>query len=168
MVKIEDTRIEIWTKTVAFAAVFVYVCGYLIITIRNANFGFSAGDILKPRILATGTTFLMLCLIPTYLAQRILPLQPSKTTKDLAKWWLALLGYVLEVMSLVFIHSLIVHADPPATTLAHFKWEDLLELGVAVMVVSAASYLLVSGIRHVEKHPKLVIASCLACSTAIW
>jgi hypothetical protein len=168
MVTMDDKRIEGWTKTVALAAVFVYVCGYLVITIRNANFGFSAGDVVKPRMLATGTTFLMLCIIPTYFAHKILPSEQSQTPAAFAKLWLSLLAYVIEIITLVFVHSLLVHADPMTKTPPHFHLRDLLEIAVTMAVLGATFYLVFRGIRHVEKHPKLIIVSCFACFAAIW
>ena len=162
---IDEKRLEVWTKTAAFAAVIIYACGYLIISTRDASFGFAVGEVIKPRMLAAGATFSFLSFLPVYFAHKIIPQPGVHNLKDFAKKTVGLLSYSFEVISLIFVKSIFIHADPASVPAAthHFGWRDWLTIvGIAALMLGV-SYLARSGNRHAENRPFLIAVVCLLC-----
>jgi hypothetical protein len=48
----------------------IYVCGFVIVTLHHARFGISQFDVLRPRIIAAGVSFMLLTAVPALISLR--------------------------------------------------------------------------------------------------
>src|SRR5450631_4416540 len=58
------------SKGVAAIAIAAYVCGFLIVSLHHANYGFVGTNPFRPRILAAGAWFMFFTIIPVAIASR--------------------------------------------------------------------------------------------------
>lgn len=84
------------SKGTVVTLIVIYGCGFLIVSLHNASYGVSEVSPLKPKILAAGTLFLLLTLIPIILARRLLPqVEDLGTRQAIAKATVAAAGYLI-------------------------------------------------------------------------
>ena len=165
MISVDDKAVDSWSKTLALFAVLVYVCGYLIITIRNSDYGFASGEILKPRIVAAGAIFLLLLFLPSFVANKVLPLATEGTPSSLAERSLALLTYGIEIGCLVFLRSILLHDDPPGTPTGSLNWHDYLKFSALVVFAVIFAFLFTQGRKYLSRYPRSIATICIACVT---
>ena len=80
------------SKSVAAIAIAVYACGFLIVSIHHANFGFIGTNPFRPRILAAGAWFLFFSAIPITAAREFTNLTWTELARRLLAFWSFLYG----------------------------------------------------------------------------
>lgn len=65
------SSIDVISKTLALAVVFLYLSGFLITSLHNFRYGFSEMNPLRPRILAAGGWFALFTLVPLGLVREL-------------------------------------------------------------------------------------------------
>jgi hypothetical protein len=115
------------SKSVAAAAIAVYACGFLIVSIHHASFGFTTTDPFRPRILAAGAWFLLLAAFPCFTAFELRNYSWLTIVKSLYYVWTGLTFASLSVFGLIFT------ADP-APSVASWRGIPFLVISIGLLV----------------------------------
>jgi hypothetical protein len=138
--------VDLLSKGVAAIAIALYACGFLIVSLHHAKYGFIGTNLFRPRILAAGAWFFFFAAIPVTVAMRYRTLSWIKAAQDLYAVWLGCLGLSFPLSYLLFDLS----DYPPASDPKKFWW-----VWVIAVVVSGALIL----IQNSKKLPPSVSAA---------
>ena len=140
------------SKTVAAAAIAIYACGFLIVSIHHASFGF-ATDPFRPRILAAGAWFLLLAAVPCFTAFELRNYSWLTIVKSLYYVWSGLTLASLSVFRLIFT------ADPVS---GGASWR-----GIPFLVISIG-LLVALGMTKTPEKLKVTFAVVLILIALFW
>jgi len=119
------------SKGVAAIAIAAYVCGFLIVSLHHANYGFVGTNPFRPRILAAGAWFMFFTVIPVAIASKYKERSWVSVVGSLAFALLLFYG-----MSNVLFFLLFDLGHPPSTS-PHHRW-SYWAWGAATLVAAVA------------------------------
>jgi hypothetical protein len=119
------------SKGVAAIAIAAYVCGFLIVSLHHANYGFVGTNPFRPRILAAGAWFMFFTVIPVAIASRYKERSWVSFAGSLAFALLVFYG-----ISNILFFLLFDLGDPPSISSYH-RW-SYWAWGAATLVAAVA------------------------------
>jgi hypothetical protein len=157
VVKPSATALEVGSRMMAGLIVALYVLGYLIVSLRDASYGFSQLNPLRPRILSAGVLFLVSMLAPYVLAHKLyshrLEISPEQSFSRsiVATFNYAIICTLLAVMAGFLLSSPMSDPMPPPHPLSSlYAWTiAILPLIVLILV----SFLLKGAWARFIAHP---------------
>lgn len=116
--------LESVSKATVAGLVLIYACGFVILSISNAEYGFTEVNPLRPKILGAGALFLFLTALPMVTALVYFPTDESQDTKEkrYARNIVAATDYMLKCNLLAVSLGLIYAASVGSTRPWHW-WE---------------------------------------------
>jgi hypothetical protein len=157
------------SKSIVIAVFAIFIFGFLIVAVHNAEYGFSETNPLKPKIVAAGTLFMLFCIFPAAAAKSIfshnlLQLAPEQR---FSRAILASVSYLVAcTVSAVILGPL--YDFRPSKPLAPTPWWANLVAVVATMaILSAFGAVMAFGWKHYEKHP-MKVAACAGAFAMLW
>jgi hypothetical protein len=160
-------NLDALSKAAVVAVFAIYVFGFLIVAVHNAEYGFSETNPLRPKIAAAGTLFLLSCLFPVAAAKftfsHNLQLGPEQ------RFSRAILGTVSYLVvctfSAVALAPLYEFRTRPLSPTP--RWADLIAVVSVFAVLSAFGAVIGFGWKHYEKHP-MTVAACAGAFSMLW
>ena len=122
---------DVLSKTVAAMAIGVYACGFIIVSLHEAKYGFVGTNPFRPRVLAAGAWFLFFAAVPAIIGARYKTQPWSKVGKDLFGIWLACLGLSFTFSWILFEIS----EYPPDASPLKYWWVWLLAGVISVALL---------------------------------
>jgi len=151
------------SKAAVVGILTLYVFGFLIVSIHNAEYGFSDVNPIKPRIMAAGTLFALFCIYPIAVARTFflhsLQLNP---VQRFSRGILASLNFLSAcIVSSVVLSKLY---DDRSTVVANptSGWATLVSIVAVLAVLVAWGWLMSVGWTYYEKHPFRIAIGALA------
>jgi hypothetical protein len=152
------------SKATVVALFVIYVAGFLIVSIHNAEYGFGDVNPLKPKILAAGTLFVFLTYLPIVVAQRyFVHNEELNAEQKYAKAIVSAFGYLFRcniyALSLVTLYAFSVRKTPQQH---HWNWSDWLRLAAISTLFLAMSHFQEHGSKSYQTKPKrIILFGCL-------
>jgi hypothetical protein len=112
------------SKSIAGIAIALYACGFLVVSLYHAKFGFVGTNPFRPRVLAAGAWFSFFTAIPVSIAFRYRNKPWSKIANDAYPLWLAAWALSVPLSFIIFEFS---------------SYQDYQPLGKWVLTVSILS-----------------------------
>jgi hypothetical protein len=143
------------SKVVAGIAIALYACGFLIVSLYHAKFGFVGTNPFRPRVLAAGAWFFFFTAIPVWFAAGLRTVRWEEIVKWAFVFWTAFymtatqLGYFFEF-------------SPYPPSIAHIKWSLPLS-AVLFAAATVSSYL-----AFIKKVPRWVASVISVTVTLYW
>lgn len=163
--KISEVLDSVSKATVA-GLVVIYACGFVTISISNAEYGFIEVNPLRPKILGAGALFAFLMMLPLMVAHGFFPRdEVSDNWQRYARNVISATSYFLQCNTLA-VGMLLIYAASGATTKRRPWWEI-----VFAMVLFASAYQFKDwGGKAYKTNPKKVvlIGSALTVAFFIW
>jgi hypothetical protein len=169
-----SATLDAFSKAAIITVFASYVFGFLIVSIRDAEYGFGELNPLKPKILAAGALFTFLTSFPIVVAQRYFVGHDKivSTEQKYARWLVAAVGYLLRCnlygFSFVALYAYSVRKVAPPAGGFHWHWRNgLVFLFLGILFVGLAHFE-EQGRKFYQKYPKRIIAiGCLLLGTAL-
>jgi len=120
------------SKTIAGIAIALYACGFLIVSLYHAKFGFVGTNPFRPRVLAAGAWFFFFASIPVSIAVRYRTYHWLKLAKESAGLWVASVALSIPLGYIIFDFS-------PSSVISTRLWVSILLFGVVIALMVAAN-----------------------------
>ena len=130
------------SKSIAGVAIALYACGFLVISLYHANFGFVGTNPFRPRVLAAGAWFLFFTAVPVSIALRYRTESWSKIANNAYPLWLASLALSVPLSYIIFDYPPDQDYQPPG------KW------GWALMILALAAVIVLKMLKDKKKGPQ--------------
>jgi hypothetical protein len=148
----------------------LYACGFVIISISNAEYGFTEVNPLRARILGAGALFAALTAAPLMIAHTFFPRREiADAEQRYARNIVAVTRYLLKCNSYVLPLMLIYAASvaPAQATKTFWKWSVF--IFIMILLVSL-SHFIEWGDKAYTKHPRkvMIVGSVLLLFFFVW
>lgn len=122
---------DILSKTVAAIAIAVYACGFLIVSLHHAKYGFIGTNPFRPRVLAAGAWFLFLAAIPISIGMRYRTLSWLKMAQNLYNLWVLCIGFGFTFSYFLFEYP----SSPPQSSPLKSGWAWIATMTVSALIL---------------------------------
>jgi hypothetical protein len=163
--------LDVLSKAAIITVFASYVFGFLIVSIRDAEYGFGELNPLKPKILAAGALFAFLTFFPIVVAQRYFVGHDKivSTEQKYARWLVSAAGYLLRCnlygFSFLALYAYSVRKVAPQF---HWHWRSELKFLALAALFIALAHFDEQGRKFYQTYPKrIIISGCLLLSTAL-
>jgi len=152
------------SKATVVALFAIYVAGFLIVSIHNAEYGFGDVNPLKPKILAAGTLFVFLTYLPIVVAQRyFVHNEALNAEQKYAKAIVSAVSYLIRcnmyAVSLVTLYAFSIRKTPLQH---HWNWSDWLRLAAILVLFTGMYNFQEHGSKSYQTKPKrIILFGCL-------
>lgn len=151
------------SKAAVVGILALYVFGFLIVSIHNAEYGFSELNPLKPRIVAAGSLFTLFCVYPIVVARRFfshsLQLNPEQR---FSRATLACLNFLSTCIFSAILLVTLYEIPPPEVAEPTSGWATFATIAGVLIVLAACGWLMRAGWVFFEKHPMKIALSAFA------
>jgi branched-subunit amino acid transport protein len=151
------------SKAAVVGILALYVFGFLIVSIHNAEYGFSELNPLKPRIAAAGSLFTLFCVYPIVVARRLyshsLQLNPEQR---FSRAMVASLNFLSTCIFSAIVLARLYEAKPSQVTGSTSRWMTLAEIVTVLAFLVAWGWLMATGWTYFVKHPMKVAVGAFA------
>lgn len=130
------------SKSIAGIAIALYACGFLVISLYHANFGFVGTNPFRPRVLAAGAWFLFFTAVPVSIALRYRTESWLKIANNAYALWIASIALSSPLSYMIFDYSSDQDYQPPG------KW------GWALMILALAAIIVFNILKSKKKGPQ--------------
>lgn len=147
---------DVLSKTVAAIAIGVYACGFIIVSLHEAKYGFVGTNPFRPRVLAAGAWFLFFAAVPVIIGARYRAQSWSKVGQDLYPIWLGCIGLSFTFSWILFELS----EYPPDVSPITYWWVWLIAGAIAVALLMV--------LQNSKKIPRAFYAIATSLITAFF
>jgi hypothetical protein len=130
------------SKSIAGIAIALYACGFLVVSLYHAKFGFVGTNPFRPRVLAAGTWFLFFAAIPVSIALKYRSEKWSKIANNAYLLWLGTYALSIPLSYLIFEVSPFPNYQP------------LGKRGLALSILSVVAIIVFNILKSKKKGPE--------------